>query len=770
MGLQHKFIATVLFIMLFASIAYGYCPSQMVSYWKLDETTGSTFADSSDNNVALPGSCSDCPVPTAGRVSGGQQFTNDTISVPANSAFDWSATDSFSIELWMKRSGAVSTSEVLVGRAQSGGNLQWQVGINDNGNAFARLVAVDGSGVSADVTGGPDLTDGQWHHIVFIRDAAASQNKLFVDSSNVDNSATINYTDGFDSAVAPVEIGSLNGAGFFNGSIDEVALHKLVLSDAQIVQHYKDGTVGLRVGYCSSADDIRIMPLGDSITFGSQSTGTNGYRKQLFNDLEDFSNDGLQDYYVDFVGSLSAGDGTFDMAHEGHSGRTADYITDRVEGYLATNPADVVLLHIGTNDLDSLYDGSSTDVNGIVSQTTTDVDNLLTNIWNQQPNVTVVLARIILRDISNPSDPNEYTHLLNDSIEALANGRINSGDKLVVVDQESALTYPGDMADEEHPNNAGYSNMADVWYAALNEVLPPTNEMTPQIISTAVTVANVGGAYSYDVEAAGSPAPTYSLTVNPSGMTIDGNTGLISWMPTSVETVDVTVQANNPVGSDVQSFQIAVTVNTPPVAIEDSYSTDETSPLNVLAPGVLNNDSDAEGNSLTAQLVSGVANGTLTLNSDGSFTYEHDGSTVLSDSFTYRAIDALGASNVATVSLSITNPINDKPVITSQSNLTIPMETPFEITLGHLTVMDPDNSYPADFTLAVASGANYSSTANTITATAGFSGDLTVPVTVNDGLVDSDQFNLSITVSTGSPAPSGGGGGGGGCFISTAGF
>jgi hypothetical protein len=59
----------------------------------------------------------------------------------------------------------------------------------------------------------------------------------------------------------------------------------------------------------------------------------------------------------------------------------------------------------------------------------------------------------------------------NDLLLDLANTRAASGDRVVVVDQESALNYPGDMADGLHPNDAGYAKMADVWYAKLQKLL-----------------------------------------------------------------------------------------------------------------------------------------------------------------------------------------------------------------------------------------------------------------------------------------------------------
>ena len=62
-------------------------------------------------------------------------------------------------------------------------------------------------------------------------------------------------------------------------------------------------------------------------------------------------------------------------------------------------------------------------------------------------------------------------------------------------------------------------------------------------------------------------------------------------------------------------------VNDAPVAVNDSYSTNEDTALTIAAPGVLANDTDVDSATLTAALVSGPAHGTLTLNANGSFTY-----------------------------------------------------------------------------------------------------------------------------------------------------
>src|SRR5262249_56410267 len=100
-------------------------------------------------------------------------------------------------------------------------------------------------------------------------------------------------------------------------------------------------------------------------------------------------------------------------------------------------------------------------------------------------------------------------------------------------------------------------------------------------------------------------------------------------------------QANDGMASsNLAAVTIAVTpVNDPPVANNDAYSTREDTPLTIAAPGVLANDTDVDGDRLTAILVSGPRNGTLTLNPDGSFTYRPNANFNGTDPVTYQAND-----------------------------------------------------------------------------------------------------------------------------------
>jgi lysophospholipase L1-like esterase len=204
---------------------------------------------------------------------------------------------------------------------------------------------------------------------------------------------------------------------------------------------------------------IRIMPLGNSITRGvSGSTYHIGYRRALYQALVGAG------HSVNFVGSQTDGYLTdFDRNHEGHDGWRADQIRDNISGWLTSNPADIVLLHIGTNDISQ--DQS-------VSSTVSEVNEILDRIDAKSTATVVFLARIINRNdtvVSRITATTQY----NESLQALANTRVAAGDLIFVVDQESALNYPADIADRVHPNDVGYGKMAQRWFEALSAYLTP---------------------------------------------------------------------------------------------------------------------------------------------------------------------------------------------------------------------------------------------------------------------------------------------------------
>jgi len=116
-----------------------------------------------------------------------------------------------------------------------------------------------------------------------------------------------------------------------------------------------------------------------------------------------------------------------------------------------------------------------------------------------------------------------------------------------------------------------------------------------------------------------------------------------------------TYQANDgALNSGLATVSITITgANDAPVAVNDSYTTPEDTLLNVSAAGVLANDSDVDGDALSAILVSEPTQGVLALNTNGGFTYLPAINYSGTDRFTYKANDGLADSGIATVSITI---------------------------------------------------------------------------------------------------------------------
>ena len=260
------------------------------------------------------------------------------------------------------------------------------------------------------------------------------------------------------------------------------------------------------------AAPIKIMPLGDSITEGvnfvpayadnntsTYSSGIEGlnissdrisYRGKLSDLLKS------SEYSFDFVGSQESGSAyehTFDMNHEGHGGRSTFYFQQHIASWLDTNPADVVLMHMGTNDPGNTisigsYDDSDTNRNTSINN----IRKILDTVFSKNPNTKVFIARIIearrahawsVSDNLAGNNQPWRTNVFNNRIEALISHYSHKSNiKVVNMEQGAGIIYepcglPYDMNPyhEEsygneydfHPNKNGYAKMAQKWFDAL---------------------------------------------------------------------------------------------------------------------------------------------------------------------------------------------------------------------------------------------------------------------------------------------------------------
>lgn len=133
--------------------------------------------------------------------------------------------------------------------------------------------------------------------------------------------------------------------------------------------------------------------------------------------------------------------------------------------------------------------------------------------------------------------------------------------------------------------------------------------------------------------------------------------------------------------------------------------------------------------------------------------YSLDGATVQpDDNFTGDLLvnvsvhDGAHESEPYPLKITVSGDTNEKPDITGQAGLKIAQGQSLTIKLSHLAIDDPDNKIPDDFTLSVFPGPDYTVSDHTITPRQDFLGNLTVGLTVHDGKVSSDRFDLIIQV------------------------
>jgi len=186
--------------------------------------------------------------------------------------------------------------------------------------------------------------------------------------------------------------------------------------------------------------------------------------------------------------------------------------------------------------------------------------------------------------------------------------------------------------------------------APLSCSISPDSGTTPANIAIEFSANTAGGkgqkSYSWNFsDGTGIPNSASSNTASISYSTAGG--------PYNV-TLDVADSKGNTTTCNTTITVTNTTTNTPPIASDDSYSAVLNTTLNISAAGVLSNDSDNEGNSLTASLNLGVSYGALTLIPDGSFTYTPNTDFVGEDSFSYYAHDgSTGSISPATVTITV---------------------------------------------------------------------------------------------------------------------
>jgi lysophospholipase L1-like esterase len=216
---------------------------------------------------------------------------------------------------------------------------------------------------------------------------------------------------------------------------------------------------------------LRVMPLGDSITWGVGSSTGNGYRGPLFTTVTG------EGYVPDFVGSGRGGTMT-DPDNEGHSGWRIDQIAGIADADLARYKPNVVTLMIGTNDLNQNYQ---------VPTAPDRLHALVDRIVADDPGATVLLADLIL-STSAPVVQAEPAY--NSAVGQIVQAEQAAGRHVSFVDMGALTT--ADLSDSLHPNDSGYQKMAAAWNKGIQAADAAGWIQQPQAVSGPVASGIAG--------------------------------------------------------------------------------------------------------------------------------------------------------------------------------------------------------------------------------------------------------------------------------------
>lgn len=295
-----------------------------------------------------------------------------------------------------------------------------------------------------------------------------------------------------------------------------------------------------------------------------------------------------------------------------------------------------------------------------------------------------------------------------------------------------------------------YHNTVD---PSCGPVLIPTFNTPPVAMDDNFGADYVGrNVLANDTDADGDPL-TASLVTGPQNgsVTLNSN-GTFNYIPNPgfFGTDTFTYQAGDAQDlSNIATVTLLVPepppVNTPPVAVDDNFGAD------YVGRNVLANDTDADGDPLTASLVTGPQNGSLTLNQNGTFVYVPDEGFFGTDSFTYQAGDFESFSNVATVTLLVPEPVNNAPFA---------VDDDFGTDFADANVLANDSDPDGDALSAVLEQAptNGSLTLNangsfSYTPTPGFVGQVSFTYRASDGEALSNIATVRFVISQSASTP-----------------
>jgi glutaminyl-peptide cyclotransferase len=273
-----------------------------------------------------------------------------------------------------------------------------------------------------------------------------------------------------------------------------------------------------------------------------------------------------------------------------------------------------------------------------------------------------------------------------------------------------------------------------------------------QSLTTAEDVAR-------DVTLTGSDADgdplSYTILTMPAHGTLSGAAPQLTYHPTAnysgADSFTFSVN-DGQASSAAATIALDVTpVNDAPVADGDAYTVDANTTLSVQAPGVLANDSDVDGDALSAALESGPSHGSLSLQATGGFSYTPVPGYTGPDSFTYRAGDGAAGSGIAAVSLTV---VGSLPALSvSPTSLGFGNQAVNTTSAPRVVTLTNTGGAPLSIVSITISGANAGDFAqlNSCASPVAPGASCAISVTFRPAAVGQRKASLSIVHNAGSP-------------------
>lgn len=769
----------LLFIILAATLGLGLATVPVVqaayeaptAYWTLDQEV-KPYLESISGSPNASTVSTPAPVWIDGQINKAQNLTgNANLVIPDDAVIDFATGAEFTIEFWMKHNedpltfsgdwGAFN-SQVIISRQVTPGTFDtatWWVGLNRYGRAAGFFVDADGMTPIdyEELAGTTVLVDGNWHHIAVTRtfdDTAGSEDntfRLYVDGEledTMDHSGDNRSTGSFD-FTGYLHLGDVEGASYYDGAVDNLAIYNDTALDASQVQiNWATGNTGNELG-------TEVAPVFSGAGSGTAIIGYEASFEVVAggNPIPTYSSTNLPDgAEVDGTTGVitwlpndgQTGANSFDMVATNTEGTDTQAWSVTVED-LCTTSMDVYWRLDETTPASGTADYTGTADDGTCSSCPASAVGKVGTAYDfSGGDVDVSVASNAVFDFAAGADfsielwmnlaaaPGGVlpTVMLGRWLDANTNWWVG-----VAPGGQIAMSFgDSDSTDPFPPTDTGDDIVSDGGWHHVVVVRDGTND-TLRLYVDGVEDTTIDTDRSDDDWSDASFEMSAPVTLGSADDSYYYG-GLIDEVAIYNKALSAaTIAAHAATAGDQYYCNAGPTIAALPTTATEGVAYTATATA-----------TDPEGNAVSAWALDSAPSGMTIDETTGAISWT-PGDGVLTASVTVEAMDEYGATGDLSYTITVTPVDTVTPVITAQDTLQTMIGTALTIELDDLTVTDSDSTYPDDFTLTVQAGTNYTVSGATITPDAGFSGTLTVPVTVNDGDSDSAAFNLTVTVS-----------------------